>query len=88
MYTFLTLLFGGALLIGYLWGGPDQGDKIVMSLGAGARNIPAALLVAVTNFPDHRVAAVVIIGSLVEFVLLLLFAKLYGRKRNGSSIAV
>jgi len=81
IYIFIILLIGSAMFFGYLFGGANREDKILMSLGAGSRNITAALLVAVTNFPDRSVTTVVIIGSLVEVVILLVLAKLYSRKK-------
>jgi BASS family bile acid:Na+ symporter len=82
LYVFFTLLIGGSISLGYLFGGPNREDKVAMSIGSGARNITAALLVAITNFPDRNVAAVVIIGSLVECVMLVTAAKIFGRAQT------
>ena len=75
--SFLFTVF--ALLIGYVFSGKDMTAKIVFTLGSGARNIAAALLIAVANFTEPRVTTVVIIGSLVQFIVLFFVAFTSGK---------
>jgi BASS family bile acid:Na+ symporter len=78
---YLTFLFTIAtLVISFLLGGSNRSERQVMVLGSGARNIPAALLIAVANFSEPRVVTVVLIGSLVQFIFLFLLAYIQGRR--------
>ncbi|MCX5749920.1 MAG: hypothetical protein NTZ10_06750 [Candidatus Saganbacteria bacterium] len=75
--TFLFTVF--ALVIGFFFIGFDRPKRVVFSLGSGARNIAAALIIATANFNEPRVTTVVLIGSLVQFIMLFLFAYICGR---------
>jgi BASS family bile acid:Na+ symporter len=79
VYNAMALLTILALLIGYIFGLISQSEKSVMTLGSGARNIAAALIIAATNFSDPRVTTVVLIGSLVQFIILFLLAFCLGK---------
>ncbi|MCX5751088.1 MAG: bile acid:sodium symporter [Candidatus Saganbacteria bacterium] len=80
VYNLTGLFTIGALLIGYILGGSNKEDKIVMMFGSGARNIAAALLVAVSNFDTPRIITVVLIGSIVQFVFSFVLALWYKRR--------
>jgi BASS family bile acid:Na+ symporter len=80
VYNLTGLFTIGALLIGYLLGGENKEDKMVMMFGSGARNIAAALVVTVSNFDTPRILTVVLIGSLVQFVFSFLLALWYSRR--------
>jgi len=77
VYNAMLIFVAGSLLIGYLFSGLKTADKSVMALGAGQRNIMAALLIAVTNFSDHKILVVILIGSLVGFVVLFPAAAIF-----------
>jgi BASS family bile acid:Na+ symporter len=79
VYNALTIFTLISMIIGYLFGGNHPAEKIVSTLGCGARNIAAALLIAATNFSDPRVSTVVLIGSLIQFVILFLTAFIWGK---------
>jgi BASS family bile acid:Na+ symporter len=73
-------LIAGALLIGFLLSTGGTPVRSVAGLGAGQRNISAALLVATTNFRDPEVIVIVLVGSVVGFALLFLAAGFFGRR--------
>lgn len=75
-----ALLIGGALLTGFLLSTSGAGNRSVMALGTGQRNISAALLVATTNFTDPEVILVVLVGSVVGLIMLFLAAGFFGRQ--------
>ena len=78
----LTFWFAfGALLIGYIFSSLDRSERVVMTLGAGARNIAAALIIAVANFTEPKVVTVVMIGSLVQFILLFIISRAFGKAK-------
>ena len=77
------ILIGGALLIGYFLSSGGAGNRAVLGLGTGQRNISAALLVATTNFKDPEVVVMVLVGSVVGLALLFFAAGFFG-KRSGS----
>lgn len=71
------LLYAGAMVvIGYLFGGAEPTTRSVFALGAGQRNIVAALVIAGTSFDDPAVAVMVLIASLIALVLLLGIARM------------
>ena len=74
-----------AVLIGYLLAlGGDKNTRNVMGLGAGQRNISAALVVAAGNFadrPDVMIALIVL--AIVDMVLLLPLAGEIGKRMGG-----
>jgi len=66
----------GMLGIGYLLGGAEPSTRSVFALGAGQRNLVAALVIAGTGFDDPAVAVMVLIASLIALVLLLGIARM------------
>jgi predicted Na+-dependent transporter len=81
-YLAVTILIGGALLIGFLLSGSGLQNRSVMGLGTGQRNVSAALLVATTNFTDPEVLLIVLVGSVVGMMILFVAAGYFG-KRSG-----
>ena len=79
VYNATALFVVGSILAGYIFSGLKTHDKYVMALGAGQRNLTAALLIAVTNFSDRNVVVVVLIGSLVGSIILFAAAGSFGR---------
>jgi BASS family bile acid:Na+ symporter len=75
-----ALLIGGALLSGFLLSSGGPAMRSVAGLGAGQRNISAALLVATTNFRDPEVIVVVLVGSVVGMAILFLAAGFFGKR--------
>ena len=73
------VLLAGALLAGWLISGADTAARPVLTLGTGARNIPAALVVADHNFKDAEVLVMCILFTVVSLVGLLVAALLLGR---------
>jgi BASS family bile acid:Na+ symporter len=73
LFTILTVL------IGFIFSGRSRPDKIVMTFSAGARNVPAALLIAVSSFADTRIVTVVLVCCLLEFILLYLLSHICGK---------
>src|SRR5215831_9057662 len=64
---FIAIGFG----IGWLLGGPGADTRRVMALGAGQRNIAAALLVASQSFDDPKVVVMVIVVATVGLIILM-----------------
>jgi BASS family bile acid:Na+ symporter len=64
-----------SLVVGYLLGGSDAGNRSVMGLGAGQRNIAAALVVAGQSF-DLDVITYRMVIAVVGLVLMPLAGEL------------
>lgn len=73
-----------AVVIGYLLGGSDSGMKSVMGLGAGQRNISAALVVAGQNF-DLDVITYLMVISVVGLVILMPLAGELGKRAEAGA---
>ncbi|KKG13933.1 hypothetical protein EO98_01200 [Methanosarcina sp. 2.H.T.1A.6] len=75
-----------ALAIGYLLGGQDASIKWVQSLGAGQRNIAAAVVVATMNFSeDPNVLVMIIVYSLITLILMTPLAGELGRRAKAAA---
>jgi BASS family bile acid:Na+ symporter len=61
---------------GYLLGGPD---KLLQALGAGQRNIAAAMVVATMNFGNDEVVMVVVY-SLIGMIIVIPLALEMGKR--------
>jgi BASS family bile acid:Na+ symporter len=59
-----------ALIIGYLLGGSDRGDKSVLGLGTAQRNISAALVVGAQNFSVDVITYLMVIAILGLILLM------------------
>jgi BASS family bile acid:Na+ symporter len=68
-----------SLVIGYLLGGSDRGDKSVMGLGTAQRNISAALVVAAQNF-DTDVITYLMVIAIIGLVILMPAAGELGKR--------
>jgi BASS family bile acid:Na+ symporter len=64
--------------IGWLLGGPAVRD--VLSLGTAQRNAAAAFVVAGQNFDDPKVIVMITVVLIVEFLMLLPFARMLARR--------
>jgi predicted Na+-dependent transporter len=75
------LLIVGAVIVGYLLGGPGPGTRKVLALGTGCRNLAAAFAVATSNFSsDPDVLVEILVVSLLGLVLLMVIAKYLGKR--------
>ncbi len=74
-----VILIGVAIGSGYLLGGSDGGNRSVMALGTGQRNLSAALVVAAQNF-DSDVITYILVFGVVGFVILFLAAGELGKR--------
>lgn len=70
----------GMVGAGYLLGGADKSTKGVFALGAGNRNIAAALVVAGASFDDPAVTVMLLVASVIGLILLLALAKVLRAK--------
>ena len=82
-----ALLIGGALAVGYLLASGGSTNRSVMGLGAGQRNISAALLVATSNFSDPEVILMVLVASVVGLIALFLTAGFLGKRSMEPAVA-
>jgi predicted Na+-dependent transporter len=73
------ILIAGGLLAGWLISGADTEARPVLTLGTGARNIPAALVVAEHNFEDPEVLVMCVLFTILSLVGLFVAARLLGR---------
>ena len=71
-----------SLVIGYLLGGSDRGDKSVMGLGTAQRNISAALVVAAQNFSVDVITYLMVI-TIIGLVVLMPAAGELGKRMKG-----
>ncbi len=65
---------------GYLLGGADKSTRGVFALGAGQRNIAAALVVASASFNDPAITVTLLVASITGLLLLLVLAKVMRAK--------
>jgi predicted Na+-dependent transporter len=64
--TASIVLVAGTLLIGWLIAGADTAARPMLTLGTGARNIPAALVMADLNFDDADVLVMCVLFAVVS----------------------
>ena len=84
----LLLFIVGSLVIGFLLGGRNLGDRSVMGLGTAQRNVSAALVVATQNFAGTDTLPFILVGALVLLLILLPAAKWMGNKSGAASSEV
>jgi BASS family bile acid:Na+ symporter len=80
----VVLLTAGSFGAGYLLSGSDFDQRAVMGLGAGQRNIAAALVVASQDFDDPHTLVMVVLFSIVDLMVLFPIAWLL-RKQSASA---
>lgn len=76
----LLVFIVGSLLIGLLVGSRDRGMRSVMALGTAQRNVSAAVLVSVQNFPGTMTLPFVLGAAVVFLLTLLPLARLIGAR--------
>ncbi|MGB5843892.1 MAG: bile acid:sodium symporter, partial [Anaerolineales bacterium] len=75
-----------SLIIGYLLGGSDRGNKNVLGLGTAQRNISAALVVAGQNFSSDVITYVLVI-AIISLVVLMPIAGELGKRMKAPAEA-
>ena len=65
--------------IGWLLGGPARSTRGVLALGTAQRNAAAAFVVAGQNFDDAKVIVMITVVLIVDFLMLLPFARMLAR---------
>jgi BASS family bile acid:Na+ symporter len=75
-----------SVLVGYIMGGSDPGDRSVMGLGTAQRNVSAALVVAGQNF-GADVLTYVLVMAIISLVLLMPAAGELGKRMKGAAEA-
>jgi BASS family bile acid:Na+ symporter len=71
----ILLLLIGSMIIGYYLGGKGKEIRVVSSLGAGQRNISAALLVGTRNFDNPDITIMLVAVSIFGLLIMLPYAK-------------
>ncbi len=71
----ILLLLIGSMIIGYYLGGKGKEIRVVSSLGAGQRNISAALLVGTLNFDNPDITIMLVAVSIFGLLIMLPYAK-------------
>jgi len=71
----ILLLLIGAMVIGYYLGGKEKEIRVVSSLGAGQRNISAALLVGTQNFDNPDITIMLVAVSIFGLFIMIPYAK-------------
>jgi BASS family bile acid:Na+ symporter len=74
------LLTAGSFAIGYLISGPGFDRRAVMGLGAGQRNIAAAMVVASSDFDNPKTLVIVVAMSVIDLAVLFPIAWLLRRR--------
>ena len=76
----ILLLLAGAMIIGYYLGGKEKDIRVVSALGAGQRNISAALLVGTQNFDNPDITIMLVSVSIFGLLIMLPYAKKMSKK--------
>ena len=71
-YALFVLILVG---LSYLIGSADGGNRLVFALGAGNRNIAAALVVASASFNDSAITVMLLVASVTGLLVLLVLAR-------------
>ncbi len=79
-----VLMTAAAFGVGYLISGADHDRRAVMGLGAGQRNIAAALVVAARDFDDPNTLVMVVLFSVLDLAVLFPIALALRRRSSRS----
>nr|WP_211694216.1 bile acid:sodium symporter [Natronomonas salina] len=74
-----VVVIGGALLLGYVLGGPAKRTREVLATTTAARNVATALLIAATGFSDPSVLTIIVAFGLLSLVVSGPVASLWGQ---------
>jgi predicted Na+-dependent transporter len=81
----MLILIIGCLLIGYLLGGREPGERSVMMMGTAQRNVSAAILVSAQNFSGTNTLPFVLVAAILLLLVLLPTAKRLGGRNQPST---
>ena len=84
----LLLFIVGSLLIGFAIGGRDPGVRNVTGLGTAQRNVSAAIVVTLANFPGTNAVPFVLVASILIPLILLPTARWLGRRSEPAPLPV
>lgn len=80
------ILVGAAIAGGYLLGGADRSTQWIQALGAGQRNIAAAMVVATLNFSDDpNVIVMIVVFAVITMVAMTPLAGELGRRKKANA---
>lgn len=85
-FSAAVLVTAGAFVMGYLISSPGFDRRAVMGLGAGQRNIAAALVVAADGMTDRKTLVMVVLFSVVDLMVLFPIAWVLKRASGGQRI--
>ncbi len=71
----ILILLIVAMIIGYYLGGKEKEIRVVSALGAGQRNISAALLVGTQNFDNPDITIMLVAVSIFGLLVMMPYAK-------------
>jgi BASS family bile acid:Na+ symporter len=74
------ILTAGGFAIGYLISSQGFNRRTVMGLGAGQRNIAAALVVATQDFNDPKMLTMIVLFSVIDLMVLFPIAVILRRR--------
>jgi len=75
------IFVAGLFVVGYFMGGSESGNRSVMGLGAGQRNIGASLAIAGANFASQpNVMVMIIVAAVIMLVILMLAGGEIGKR--------
>jgi len=83
----MLLFVVGSLVIGFVLGGSDAGDRCVMGLGTAQRNASAAIVVTAGNFAGSATLPYVLVGAILMLLILLPLAKRLGQRPQAAAAA-
>jgi len=78
--VFMSISF----ITGLLLGGPTPGTRTVLAFGTAQRDLSAALLVAMDNFPNREVVVMLTVFALLGASIQIPIALALGRRTGGS----
>lgn len=65
----IVLLVAVSMILGWLAGGPDRGNRVTLAIGTGLRNPGLAMLIASSSFPGSNVVAAVVVFLIIQILL-------------------
>jgi BASS family bile acid:Na+ symporter len=75
-----ALFLALAYVLGYITGGFDKPERVVLGFGAAQRNFAAAIVVATQAFDEPRVLVMAVVVSIVA-MLIIPFSSFLGRRK-------
>lgn len=78
-YLGMLALVVATLIVGWVMGGPDRGDRKTMAIVTSTRNVGVALVIVAGSFPGTAAITAAIAFALFQSVAVLLIAVAWGR---------